>query len=81
MVVAGRPRKFMNKHVHRVLRMSGWAVEQELMEVEVHQSLWRLKGLCSDRSAARETAPVEPVPGESIRAILTIVSPRRAAMI
>ena len=81
MVVAGRPRKFMNKHVHRVRGMPGWAVEQELLPVEVHQSLWQVKGLRSDRSAARETAPVEPVPEESIGVILPHLSARVAGVI
>ena len=76
MVDAGRPRKLINKDVHRVRGMSGWAVEHELLPVEVHQALRRVKGLRSDRSAARETAPVEPVAEESIRAILPTSRPR-----
>jgi len=81
MVAAGRSRKLINKDVNRVRGMFGWAVEQELLPVDVHQALRRVKGLCKGRSAARETAPVEPVPEASIAAILPHLSPQVAAMI
>jgi integrase len=81
MVAAGRSRKLINKDVNRVRGMFGWAVEHEMMPVEVHQALRRVKGLRKGRSAARETAPVEPVPEASIRAILPHLSPHVAAMV
>jgi integrase len=81
MVVAGRSRKLINKDVNRVRGMFGWAVEHELLPVEVHQALRRVKGLRKGRSAARETAPVEPVPEEAIVAILPHLSPQVSAMI
>ena len=61
MIDAGRSRKLINKDVNRIRGMFGWAVEHELCPVEVHQALRRVKGLRKGRSAARETAPVEPV--------------------
>jgi integrase len=81
MIAAGRSRKLINKDVHRIRGMFGWAVEKELLPVDVHQALRRLKGLRQGRTEARETAPVEPVAEESIRAILPHVSPQVAAMI
>jgi integrase len=81
MIAAGRSRKLINKDVNRVRGMFGWAVEHELLPVEVHQALRRVKGLRKGRSDAREIAPVEPVAEESIRAILPHLSPQVAAMI
>jgi hypothetical protein len=62
MIAAGRSRKLINKDVHRVRGMFGWAIEHEMLPVEVHQALRRVKGLRKGRSAARETMPVQPVP-------------------
>jgi integrase len=81
MIAAGRSRRLINKDVNRIRGMFGWAVEHELLPVEVHQALRRVKGLRKGRSAARETAPVEPVPEESIRATLPHLSPQVAAMV
>jgi hypothetical protein len=61
MIEAGRSRKLINKDVNRIQQMCGWAVENELLPVQVHEALRRVKGLRKGRSAARETAPVEPV--------------------
>jgi integrase len=81
MIVAGQSRKLINKDVNRVRGMFGWAVEHELLPVDVRQALRRVKGPRMGRSDARETAPVEPVAEESIRAILPHLSPQVAAMI
>jgi integrase len=59
----------------------GWAVEHELIPVDVHQPLRLVKRLRMGRSEARETAPVEPVAEGAIRAILPHLSPQVAAMI
>lgn len=81
MIAAQRSRKLINKDVNRVRGMFGWAVEHELLPVEIHQALKRVRGLRKGRSAAKETAPVEPVPEESILAILPQLSPQVAAMV
>ena len=39
MINFGRSRKLINKDVNRVRGMFGWAVEQELLPVDVHQAL------------------------------------------
>jgi hypothetical protein len=61
--------------------ISGWAVEKELLPVDVHQAFRQVNGLRQGRTEAREMAPVEPVAEESIRAILPHLSPQVAAMI
>ena len=81
MITSGRSRKLINKDINRIRGMFGWAVEHELLPVDVHQALRRVKGLRRGRSEARETAPVQPVDEESIRAILAHLSPQVAAMI
>ena len=81
MIDAGRSRKLINKDVNRIRQMFGWAVENELLPVQVHQALRRVKGLRKGRSAARETAPVEPVTEAAIRSILPHLSPQVGAMI
>ena len=81
MIDAGRSRKLINKDVNRVRQLFGWAVESELLPVQVHQALRRVKGLRKGRSAAKETGPVAPVSEAAIRAILPHLSPQVAAMI
>jgi hypothetical protein len=61
--------------------MFGWAVECELLPIQVHQPLKRVEGLRKGRSASRETTPVEPVPEAALRAILPHLSPSVAAMV
>jgi len=45
MIQAGRSRKLINKDVSRIRQLFGWAVENELLPVQVHQALQRVKGL------------------------------------
>jgi integrase len=81
MIEAGRSRKLINKDINRIRQLFGWAVESELLPVQVHQSLKRVRGLRKGRSAAKETAPVVPVAEAAIRAILPHLSPQVAAMV
>jgi integrase len=81
MIAAGRSRKLINKDINRIRGMFGWAVENELLPVEIHQALRSVKGLRKGRSEARETAPIKPVPDEDVRAILPQLSPQVGAMI
>jgi integrase len=81
MIEAGRSRKLINKDVNRIRQLFGWAVESELLPVQVHQALRRVKGLRKGRSAARESAPVVPVAEAAILAILPHLSPQVAAMV
>ncbi len=72
-VRTGMARKSINKLIGRVRRMYAWAVEEELLPVEVHAALLRVKGLRRGKSAARETPRVRPVSEEHITAVLPLV--------
>ncbi|VTT99512.1 catalytic phage domain protein : Site-specific recombinase XerD OS=Singulisphaera acidiphila (strain ATCC BAA-1392 / DSM 18658 / VKM B-2454 / MOB10) GN=Sinac_1635 PE=4 SV=1: Phage_integrase [Gemmataceae bacterium] len=77
----GLARKCINKLVGRVKRMFAWAVEEELLPVEVHAALVRVKGLKRGKSAARETPRVRPVAEEHVAAVLPLVPAMVRAMI
>src|SRR6185437_6064627 len=65
----GLARKCVNKLIGRVRRMFAWAVEEEMLPVEVHNAILRVKGLKRGKSQARETGRVKPVPDEHIAGI------------
>lgn len=77
----GMARKCINKLVGRVRRMYAWAVEEELLPVEIHAALLRVKGLKRGKSAARETPRVRPVPEEHLATVLPLVPEMIRAMI
>jgi hypothetical protein len=81
MIDAGRSRKLINKDVNRIRQMFGWTVENELIPVDLVLALREVKGLRRGRSTARETAPVQPVSDEHVRAMLPQLSPQVAAMV
>jgi predicted secreted protein len=62
------------KHVFK------WAVENELVP-GVYHSLAAIAGLRENRSDARESEPVRPVPDEHVYAVEKFVSPQVRAMI
>jgi integrase len=74
-------RNFVNHCVGRVKRVFRWATENELLPPSVYASLQAVRGLARNRSQARETAPVGPVPEERVRAVLGHVSATVKAMI
>ena len=71
----GLCRKFINKQVQRIRRMFAWAVEEELVPVEVHQALLRVKGLKKGKSAAREKPRIKPVAEQMVQATLPFLGP------
>ncbi|MFO0822846.1 MAG: tyrosine-type recombinase/integrase [Gemmataceae bacterium] len=77
----GLARKCINKLIGRVRRMFAWATEEELLPVDVHAALLRVKGLKRGKSEARETPRVRPVTEEHINAVLPLVPPTVRAMI
>jgi integrase len=50
----GLARRYINKQLGRIKRMFGWAVEEELLPVAVHQALLRVKDLKKGKQQARE---------------------------
>ena len=81
MIDAGRSRKLINKDVHRIRGMFRWAVEEELLAVEVHARLTRVRGLRKGSSEAKESPKVRPVPVKHVKAILPHLPPLVAAMV
>ena len=53
-LAVGLTRKNINKQVGRIRRMFAWAVEEELVPVEVHAALLRVKGLRKGKGQTRE---------------------------
>ncbi|HWL07351.1 MAG TPA: hypothetical protein VNQ76_02955, partial [Planctomicrobium sp.] len=53
MIDAGLARSTINQHVGRIKRFIAWAVENELLGVEVYQRLLTVRGLLKGRSSAR----------------------------
>lgn len=62
MVDRGWSRKNINQQVGRIRRVFKHGVENELVSAAVLEALKAVGGLQAGRSAARETAPVPPVP-------------------
>jgi integrase len=81
MVESGWCRNYVNHCVGRVKRVFRWATENELLPSSVYASLQAVRGLARNRSGARETAPVTPVPEEHVLAVLGNVSAAVGAMI
>ena len=81
MVMGGLARKCVNGRVNRIRRMFRWGVAEELVAPTVLQALQAVAPLKKGRSAARETAPVRPVPDEHIEAVLATVTSTIRAMI
>jgi len=70
-----------NKQIGRVRRCWKWAVGQELVPADLWTALTAVAGLRRGRSAARETAPVLPVPDVDYVATLPAMVPTIRAMV
>jgi integrase len=70
----GLARGTINGYVSVTKRMFKWAVSRELLPVETYQALATLDGVRAGRSAAKEPAPVGPVPESHIDAVKPYVS-------
>lgn len=77
----GMARKCVNKLVGRVKRMYAWAVEEELVPVDVHAALLRVKGLKRGKTDARETPRVRPVDDEHVSKVLPVLPAAVRAMV
>jgi integrase len=77
----GLARRCLNKLVGRVKRMFAWAVEEELVPVEVHAALLRVKGLRKGQSAAREMPRVRAVPEAAVSVVLPLLPATVRAMV
>jgi integrase len=77
----GLARKTINDRVNRVVRLFGWAAEEELCRSEVFGALRALRALKRGRSAAKEGKRVLPVAWEHVEAVLPHVSRPLAGII
>lgn len=77
----GLARTTINKYTGRVIAMFKWAVEQELLPPDRHQSLAAVSQLRKDRSDAREPKKIYPVNDSTVDATLQFLSPVVAAMV
>jgi integrase len=69
----GLTRKNVNKQIGRIKRLFAWAVEEELVPVEVYQALRCVKGL--RKGQAREKPRVKPVAVAVVETILPFLHP------
>jgi integrase len=81
MIQAGRCRTLINKDVCRIQQMFGWAVENELLPVQVHQALKRVEGLRKGRSDARERPPISKVSVAVVKATVPHLAAPLVAMV
>jgi integrase len=81
MIDAGLARTTINRRIGRIVSVFKWAASEELIPVSVYQSLRTVSGLSKGRSAARESAPVRPVPAADVDAIRPFVARQVWAMI
>lgn len=81
MIDADLCRNEINKRIGRIKRMFRWGVENELVPPLTLQGLQAVRGLARNRSEARETEPVKPVPEAFVDAVRPHVSPQVWAMI
>lgn len=81
MIAAGLTRKTINDRINRVVRLFGWAAEEELCQAEIYGALRALRALKRGRSAAKEGKRVLPVAWAHVEAVLPHVSRHLAGMI
>ena len=77
----GIVRTSINARVARIVRMFFWGVEETLVPSDVPYLLRAVKRLQAERTLAKESTPVGPVPVGDVEAMLPHVSPPVRAMI
>jgi integrase len=74
----GLCRRVVNSRIQRLTQCFKWAVGEELLGVEVYQSLKAVGGLKKNRSEARESEPIRPAPVQDVEAVLPLLTVRLA---
>lgn len=74
-------RGVVNQRIGRVRRLFKWATENEMVPPSTHHGLLAVRGLQCGRSAARETAPVLPVPRAVVEETLCYMTTTLADMV
>lgn len=80
MIRDGWTRGYINSSIGCVKRVWKWAVAEEMVAPATFEALRAVEGLRKGRCAARETAPVRPVPEADIEPVLQLVLPVVATM-
>ena len=77
----GLTRKTINAYMAVLKNMFRWAAEQEIVPANVHHSLQTVSNLRKNRSEAKESDPVKPVPSAHVKAARQYLSKPVAALI
>lgn len=75
MIAMGWSRKSINHQTARIRHLFKWAASQELVPASIHVALATVAGLKAGKSAARETAPIRPVPMAMLEATIKCMPP------
>ena len=81
MIKAGLARKTVNARMGLIKQVFSWGCENELVPVEVVQSLRTVRGLQAGRTVAPERDPVQPVPDSIVAQTLMFCPPMVADMV
>ena len=81
MIEAGLARTTINNNVSKLKTMFKWAANKKMIDKMVYLDVSTLAGLKAGRSMARETDPVQPVPGQFVEALKDHVTSPVWAMI
>ena len=81
LILRGLARKTINDRVNRVVRMFGWAAEEELCRPETYGVLRALRALKRGRSGAKEGKRVLPVAWDVVEAVLPHMSRQVAGIL
>lgn len=81
MVAAGLSRGGCNRRTQLVVRAFKWAAEEGLVPEPIWRALAVVEPLARDRTAARETRPVQPADVEIVLACIPFMPPPVAAMV
>jgi len=81
MVDSGLSRSTINARVNRIRRAWKWAAAEKLVPTSTHQDLMTVDPLRKNRTAAKESRGVGPVPVEVVEATLPHMPPAVAAMV
>lgn len=81
LVDAGNCRGVVNQRTRRIVRMFKWGVSEELVPPAAYQALKAVCGLQANRTEARETQRVMPVPAADVDTTLSFLNRTVRAMV
>lgn len=81
MVVSGSGRNYVNGQLNRIKRMFKWGVSEELVQVNVQQSLLSVSGLREGRTTAKEAERREPADWKDVAPVFEHLPPPVVAML